>query len=338
MIADTSMSVVEESQVIESPVIPNGNNEVVMPNGKDHGGFPKPEDQEPATKPRAPKKAAPKSAKAPAAKAAPRAAKPASKAPAAKAAPKAMKPGELKCRYCGSKDLAPSFIARRDARCKPCFQERYGSKAAAAKKAAALKPVAKTGKAPRPKSKPSAMSMSEALETGSINPALAGTQHGGDHTSMRKQIMTLHETAVYLHIHDATLYRLIKARSFPSFRVARKHRFFRDALDSWMLQLMAHPAQFCALPPALSDWGDALVAGAEDAAAADRVRIVATSVKTGARVRVTHRTRTMSEVIEYISEHRKEFGARGYELSAEVDAPPRKTTTGRRAQRSEAIR
>jgi hypothetical protein len=30
------------------------------------------------------------------------------------------------CRYCGSADLAPSFIKRRDRRCRKCFSKRYG--------------------------------------------------------------------------------------------------------------------------------------------------------------------------------------------------------------------
>ncbi len=40
----------------------------------------------------------------------------------------------LVCRYCGSDDLAPSFIKRRDRRCRKCFSKRYGS-AATTKKA-----------------------------------------------------------------------------------------------------------------------------------------------------------------------------------------------------------
>ena len=34
---------------------------------------------------------------------------------------------KLVCRYCGSDDLAPSFVKRRDARCRACFKKRYGS-------------------------------------------------------------------------------------------------------------------------------------------------------------------------------------------------------------------
>jgi hypothetical protein len=36
---------------------------------------------------------------------------------------------KLVCRYCGSHDLAPSFIKRRDRRCRKCFSKRYGSAA-----------------------------------------------------------------------------------------------------------------------------------------------------------------------------------------------------------------
>jgi hypothetical protein len=40
---------------------------------------------------------------------------------------------KLACRYCGSTDLAPSFIKRRDRRCRNCFSKRYGSAARASK-------------------------------------------------------------------------------------------------------------------------------------------------------------------------------------------------------------
>ena len=44
---------------------------------------------------------------------------------------------KLICRYCGSDDLAPSFRRRRDARCRACFKQRYGS----ARRDTKLKPV-----------------------------------------------------------------------------------------------------------------------------------------------------------------------------------------------------
>jgi hypothetical protein len=40
---------------------------------------------------------------------------------------------KLGCRYCGSDDLAPSFIKRGDRRCRKCFGKRYGSAARARK-------------------------------------------------------------------------------------------------------------------------------------------------------------------------------------------------------------
>ena len=39
------------------------------------------------------------------------------------------KSNKLVCRYCRSDDLAPSFIKRRDRRCRKCFGKRYGSAA-----------------------------------------------------------------------------------------------------------------------------------------------------------------------------------------------------------------
>jgi hypothetical protein len=41
-------------------------------------------------------------------------------------ASKRSKSEKLVCRYCGSDDLAPSFIKRRDRRCRKCFSKRYG--------------------------------------------------------------------------------------------------------------------------------------------------------------------------------------------------------------------
>jgi len=43
------------------------------------------------------------------------------------------KSDKLVCRYCGSDDLAPSFIKRRDRRCRKCLSKRYGLGAAARK-------------------------------------------------------------------------------------------------------------------------------------------------------------------------------------------------------------
>jgi hypothetical protein len=64
-------------------------------------------------------------------KAAPRKAKPAR--PLRKEMGGKSKTNKLVCRYCGSDDLAPRFIKRRDRRCRKCFSKRYGSAAQARK-------------------------------------------------------------------------------------------------------------------------------------------------------------------------------------------------------------
>jgi hypothetical protein len=56
----------------------------------------------------------------------------------------ATKGEKLVCRYCGGDDLAPSFIKRRDARCRACFKKRYGSTARA--KRATREPKKKAAK------------------------------------------------------------------------------------------------------------------------------------------------------------------------------------------------
>jgi hypothetical protein len=64
-------------------------------------------------------------------KAAPRKAKPARRL--RKEITSKSKSNKLLCRYCGSDDLAPSFIKRQDRRCRKCFSKRYGSAAQARK-------------------------------------------------------------------------------------------------------------------------------------------------------------------------------------------------------------
>jgi hypothetical protein len=64
-------------------------------------------------------------------KAAPKKARPVR--PLRKAMGSKSKSNKLVCRYCGSDDLSPSFIKRRDRRCRKCFSKRYGSAARARK-------------------------------------------------------------------------------------------------------------------------------------------------------------------------------------------------------------
>jgi hypothetical protein len=51
------------------------------------------------------------------------------KRPLGQRKPGTVKHEKLVCRYCGNDDLSPSFIKRRDRRCRKCFSKRYGAAA-----------------------------------------------------------------------------------------------------------------------------------------------------------------------------------------------------------------
>jgi len=46
-------------------------------------------------------------------------------------------------------------------------------------------------------------------------------------------VMTVEELSAYLRIHPTTLYRMIRKRQIPVFRVGSNHRFNRQAIDEW---------------------------------------------------------------------------------------------------------
>jgi excisionase family DNA binding protein len=47
------------------------------------------------------------------------------------------------------------------------------------------------------------------------------------------RIMTLEETADYLRVHPSTIYRLLKKRQLPAFRVGSDWRFNVESIDRW---------------------------------------------------------------------------------------------------------
>jgi excisionase family DNA binding protein len=55
-------------------------------------------------------------------------------------------------------------------------------------------------------------------------------------------VMTVEDVAQLLRIHHNTLYRLIKARQIPCFRVGFDYRFNREALDAWRRAQEAQPS------------------------------------------------------------------------------------------------
>jgi excisionase family DNA binding protein len=55
-----------------------------------------------------------------------------------------------------------------------------------------------------------------------------------DTTAAPGQIMTVPELAGYLQIHPTTLYKLVRRRQIPAFKIGSDYRFERDAIVRWM--------------------------------------------------------------------------------------------------------
>ncbi|MBI4432596.1 MAG: helix-turn-helix domain-containing protein [Candidatus Omnitrophica bacterium] len=52
----------------------------------------------------------------------------------------------------------------------------------------------------------------------------------------RTQIMTLKEVAKYLGVHSMTVYRLLKEKKLPGFKVGGQWRTKKEVLDSYLLK------------------------------------------------------------------------------------------------------
>jgi excisionase family DNA binding protein len=54
-----------------------------------------------------------------------------------------------------------------------------------------------------------------------------------DQNSDPAPVMTAKEVCSYLHIHRATLYRLIRTAKIPFFRIGSDYRFNLEEIDLW---------------------------------------------------------------------------------------------------------
>jgi excisionase family DNA binding protein len=54
--------------------------------------------------------------------------------------------------------------------------------------------------------------------------------------------MTAVELSDYLRVHPNTIYRLLKTKKIPSFRIGSEHRFSRQTIDEWVRGLEAKSA------------------------------------------------------------------------------------------------
>jgi excisionase family DNA binding protein len=47
-------------------------------------------------------------------------------------------------------------------------------------------------------------------------------------------ILTLEDVAEFLHVHPSTIYRLLKRRQIPAFKVGSDWRFNQDSIERWV--------------------------------------------------------------------------------------------------------
>ena len=57
----------------------------------------------------------------------------------------------------------------------------------------------------------------------------------------RTQVMTLKEISKYLGVHEMTVYRLLKTKKLPGFKVGGQWRTKKEVLDNWLLKDMQEP-------------------------------------------------------------------------------------------------
>jgi excisionase family DNA binding protein len=55
----------------------------------------------------------------------------------------------------------------------------------------------------------------------------------GDYDQSRADILTVPEVAKLLRCHEATVYRMLKRKEIPAFKVGADWRFMRSAIEEW---------------------------------------------------------------------------------------------------------
>ncbi len=56
-------------------------------------------------------------------------------------------------------------------------------------------------------------------------------------------IMAVRELSNFLRVHPMTIYRLLRERALPGFKVGSDWRFRREAIDRWRLATQPEPKQ-----------------------------------------------------------------------------------------------
>ena len=56
-----------------------------------------------------------------------------------------------------------------------------------------------------------------------------------DSTIEMTPIMTVEDVAEYLQVHPSTIYRLLKRKRIPAFKLGSDWRFNRESIDHWRI-------------------------------------------------------------------------------------------------------
>jgi excisionase family DNA binding protein len=71
----------------------------------------------------------------------------------------------------------------------------------------------------------------------SVSHHISGSRNGASGHTVPKhgaaQILTVQSVAEYLRVHPATIYRLLKRKELPAFKIGRDWRFRRKSIDHW---------------------------------------------------------------------------------------------------------
>lgn len=50
------------------------------------------------------------------------------------------------------------------------------------------------------------------------------------------RILTVPEVAAYLRVHPSTIYRMLKEKKIPAFKIGSEHRFMLSQIDKWRFE------------------------------------------------------------------------------------------------------
>ncbi|MBV8359644.1 MAG: helix-turn-helix domain-containing protein [Deltaproteobacteria bacterium] len=68
---------------------------------------------------------------------------------------------------------------------------------------------------------------------------------------MTRKILTLRQAAQYLKVNKSTIYRLVRRKQLPAFKVCRDWRFELELIDRWRVA-QEQTAKVCTMRSALS--------------------------------------------------------------------------------------